>query len=411
MASGNSSWIPWRGQVKREVTVLMGSLILLTTFPLCAEESQLRNQQSEATNQFREIVFRLSQDGDFLRAASELGVLEGRWDDAGFFSTLEESEREFTEYLGDRSSQAVYPLAELFSITHVYHLETGHSRLARHAIRRVVFSGRLYRPGRQTLQEIGIHGEGAKSFEKPAVLSRNLSRIGLFLMQGNYLDEAIEGFLLPAARVDPSSTIPLHLLAAIHEKRNLYPEAIENLDVLLSISPKDAHGRLRRGMVLARMGEPEAALEELDLLLQDESPVPVKLVAIQEAVGLYVEAHARDRTIELLRKSLQQFPSEQSLRTLQLWLLPGETSQAISVLGAAEAKKPMSVDIEERTPRVAYNNWPREELEELWAKRSEDLQSSLRDLRTLLGPEVSQNSCVELGCLNRRLVCAADVSI
>ena len=373
------------GSSGKGVVTLAWVLSSFISFYVGAQDAGSRFEPREATKEFREIVVHLSQNGDLTRGAAELGNLERKWDSAGFFSRLAEAEREFIEYLASRSPLVAFPLAELFRTVHDYHLERGRSHLSHHAMRLVSYAGDLYTPGRQTMREIGLHGDSPRSVERPSVISRNLSRIALSLMHGEKLDEAVESFLRPAVRADPNSTIPLHLLAAVSEKRDRFSEAMEHLDKLLAIAPEDAHGRLRRAMIQTRMGEMEAALEQFVGLMADDLPPEVELVVIQEVVDLYVKAGNADLGIELLRKGLLRFPFDQSLRTLQIWLLPDESTEAISIFTDLETSESKSQVLEESTPRVTYNNWPRAELRDLELKRLEDLQPALRALRVLLG--------------------------
>jgi tetratricopeptide (TPR) repeat protein len=115
-----------------------------------------------------------------------------------------------------------------------------------------------------------------------------------------------------ALELDPAQRAALLGLAAVHEKRGGYREALPLLDRLVSLDPTHREGRLRRALVLQRTGrgaESEAPLRALAAGGGDW----VQSLAAQEAARLLLARGDGAGAVAMLEPALLDLPCDPGL--------------------------------------------------------------------------------------------------
>ncbi|MCH9648007.1 MAG: tetratricopeptide repeat protein [Deltaproteobacteria bacterium] len=362
-----------------------GALAIALLLPIGAFGDPLApTSRVEALNQFSEVLNRLSVDGDFRRSAAELAEMESQWAARDSLKVLIDAEWELLGYIGKEKPRAAYPIAILFGALFEWYKLADQAEAAERAVSFIGDAGNFYRRSRDSRQQVDLKSSSGAPLEDPSVRSRNLSRIGLMMIYGGNFDWARGGFLSPAVRIDPSSTAPLHILAALSEKTDDFSEAQRYLEKLLQRAPDDAQAHLRLAMVQERMGKSVLSLASLESLIESEPPTHVEILALQEAIRLHGIHGALDQARRLLNTGRLRFPKEQSFLTLRLWLFPEEVREVAAVLESMPAMAPWERESVSRSARVLYNNWPHLEISDLREREKEDMKPYLGALRLLL---------------------------
>ncbi len=333
-------------------------------------------KRDEAIKSLREILLALSTSQDFETAAQELVDLEARWLEKEDLLTLEDEQLRLIHILARRRPEAAYPIAILYGELRKRYRATLQPELAEHA-------GMVFFHATEGYRRRVFH------LEEPKVRSRNLTRLGFLLFSFGELNWARQNYLLPATKLDPSSSWALHLLAALDEKLNRYTRAAGFLDRLLVLNPEDLHARLRRGMVGIRLGKESQALADFEVLMAEAAPLALQVLAFEETIRLQLRGGARARALAYLEEARLRFPQEQGFLILRLLLLPGETTEVLAQLEALKDELAEETIAPEFSPRMLYNNWPQNALEELRESVTVEMEPYLETLGRLLKEDPS----------------------
>lgn len=111
-------------------------------------EPPIQTSRTEALSQFREILIRLSEHGDFRRSAAELAELELQWASLDSLEVLTDAKVDLLRYLAKEQSNAAYPTAILFGALYEWYELANQPNSAARAISLVGVAGDLYRGSR-----------------------------------------------------------------------------------------------------------------------------------------------------------------------------------------------------------------------------------------------------------------------
>lgn len=221
----------------------------------------------------------------------------------------------------------------------------------------------------------------ARAEERDELTALVYARIGLALRDRTILEEARE-YLLKAVKLAPDDPSYLHALGTLDERLGTYGPAHDQFEKLLKLDPRDSTARLRLGLLSWRLSRKKEAREHLETLVREGTPPWVQELAYQELAQLHLEEGETEEAAELVRQGLEAFPQSQALG-LQLAYLKSKTREdPIAVLANIALNPPPGSPryLDDRTPRVIYNQWPENELaplEESWKKRLEESRKAL----------------------------------
>ncbi len=132
----------------------------------------------------------------------------------------------------------------------------------------------------------------------PRPMRRCLAALGTILAQQHKLDESTE-LLKRALRINPSNLTVRRYLAANLWQLHRYPEAKENLQIILKRKPDDKAAQLLLGMVSENMGDYATAARMLAAVPDEVSEQPESIAALARS---YYHLHQTEKARETLEQ-------------------------------------------------------------------------------------------------------------
>jgi tetratricopeptide (TPR) repeat protein len=202
------------------------------------------------------------------------------------------------------------------------------------------------------------YAKKAESQGARVVAARVLASLAGFQQESSLTPMALELFERALA-LDPGHPAALLGRAALLEKTGHPDLAIEPLRKLLAADPRHSEGRLRLALCLARTGERRDAERLLAELAAESEPRWVVVLALEELVRSHLEAERLPAALDLARRAAERFPQSQRLRLLVSYLLDRSRDPGGALVAAEQA---VALEEKQDTPRLLYNDWPRNEL-------------------------------------------------
>lgn len=146
--------------------------------------------------------------------------------------------------------------------------------------------------------------------------------------------EAALAYLEEAVAADPGSFEAWHQLGVLYEQREDYEQAARVYGAMLQIAPADPDLYLARAMALARLGDGQAAAQDL---MQAQSLDPNREYAWLNVAGAAYGSRAYETTIEVLSAGIGAYPAAAGLRVLrgQAYMATGNAEAALADFDAA----------------------------------------------------------------------------
>lgn len=267
--------------------------------------------------------------------------------------------------LSDSRPRALLPIIGLYSKVHAQLLARQNTHLAARLLREIL---------QLTEQYVERGGE-----EVPETASRMLAHVALNVRDLESLFLAIP-LLRRAIELDENNTAAHLALITLLEKQGRLDAASDALEDLLKVDPDQAEARLRRAVIRARLGSPEAA-EDLRAIIEGFFEPWMVLLAFQEGARMAVRSGDRERALALVEEALARFPGEESLRLFKAFLTR-ENVKSSDEQVAALAAGPWPREV---SPRVRYNDWPNESSQAMRLRLADDITARLPVLAEALG--------------------------
>lgn len=211
--------------------------------------------------------------------------------------------------------------------------------------------------------------QAVKLFEQAIVIEPERASfhyaLGMALWQASGAEAAIIEFK-EAARLEPGNPLPLYNLGLARAQVGQTAEALAAFDAALSAEDSYYPSRLAKADLLARDGDPEAALAEVNILLRSHPTLPAallkvglfeqmrghvaeamtayqetlkydpeNLVALNNLAGLAAESPAvADRGLKWAQQAVTLAPDEPRYKDTLAWVLHkrGESAKALALL-------------------------------------------------------------------------------
>lgn len=211
--------------------------------------------------------------------------------------------------------------------------------------------------------------QAVKLFEQAIVIEPERASfhyaLGMALWQASGAEAAVVEFE-EAARLEPENPLPLYNLGLARAQVGQTAEALAAFDAALSAEDSYYPSRLAKADLLARDGDPEAALAEVNILLRSHPTLPAallkvglfeqmrghvaeamtayqetlkydpeNLVALNNLAGLAAESPAvADRGLKWAQQAVTLAPDEPRYKDTLAWVLHkrGESAKALALL-------------------------------------------------------------------------------
>ena len=230
-----------------------------------------------------------------------------------------------------------------------------------------------------TWELVDYYRKKADSDGARVVAARVLASLGGYLQEGLSLPDSTAAFN-EALELDPRNQAARLGLAALLEKTGRYAEAVAQLRRLLEVDPRHPEGQLRLAINYLRTGEKqgETLLQQLTLAAV---PAWIAVLAHEELASLYADRGKTAEAIAVLRRGTERFRDNHRL----LLLLAFHQDRALDQRGSlATARRASAAQETGDTPRLRYNRWPSEDLEETRRLFAESAAPRLRLLAEAL---------------------------
>ncbi|SJM89280.1 putative Tetratricopeptide TPR_2 repeat-containing protein [Crenothrix polyspora] len=163
-----------------------------------------------------------------------------------------------------------------------------------------------------------------------------------YFKQGDYEKAKLE--LKTSSQSDKDTAETYYYLALLDEKNHQYKAMRENLLKVVELEPKNTEARLKLGKLLLPFGEPDAALEQAEIILKDASQ---NLDALALKASVFIRKKKQQDALVLIDTMLQKNPKfidALSLKAL-IYSEKGETDKALALIDAAMAVDPKNIDL------------------------------------------------------------------
>ncbi len=350
---------------------LIAALLTLWGVGTIPSQAAPRFKSREFQAQYRQILG-VYAGGDLENALDALAELESTavGEDAGaaVFDQLLRAKLRVVRDLLKAGPEVLVPVARFQLQAYLSYRRRGMRRMAGHS--RVVVTGLMNNYAGRVEQDDG-----------------KLIAAGLLTSLGGYLHQAAMeplavGLYLRAIELDPTHEAALLGLAAAHEKRGNYEQALRFLRRLVDVHGDNVEGRLRLGINLYREGERGEATRILRALVAGEAPDWVLSLAYQELGRRLLEDGELDASRSLLRQGMVRLPWDPVL-PIQLAHL-ADRSRASSRFDLAQALRNCAQNCYV-SPRYLYSQTPRDALVQL----RETLRASVEPHRQHLARALS----------------------
>lgn len=203
------------------------------------------------------------------------------------------------------------------------------------------------------------------------VAGRVLASLGGYLQAAN-LPSSSRRLYRRALEHDAHNLAALLGLATSYERYGDYSRTIATLEDLASAHPKSGEGLLRLAINLDRLGVRARARSLAERVLTLEAPEWVRSLAAQRLARILVETGDLDQAVQVLEKSLQEVPRNDS----SIYLLAHVYDRQKQPYKSLELLDGV-VPSRDSSPRKLYDSWPegalhtvREELSDAAALRA-----------------------------------------
>lgn len=154
------------------------------------------------------------------------------------------------------------------------------------------------------------------------------------IAQRNGDDEAALAYLLRAVEAEPTSFEAWRRLAVVYEQQGRTSEAAEVYGQMITLVPGDPDLYIARAMAQARMGQAQAAIDDLR---SAQALDPYREYAWLNVAGAAYGGRAYETAIAIANGGLEAYPASTALRILsgQARLAQGDTEAALADFTAA----------------------------------------------------------------------------
>ena len=199
------------------------------------------------------------------------------------------------------------------------------------------------------------------------VAARALASLGGRVQQAN-LPSSSRRLYRRALEHDPGSAAAALGLATSYERHGDYNQAVDVLEALVQAHPSHGEGLLRLAINLRRLGLLPRTRELLKRVVGSKAPDWVRSVASQELSRSLFVAGDVDEATELLEKSIEEIPDQQSAKYLLAHLYDRQRKpfDALELLSTVTPTRRLSA-------RKIYDGWPKGPLDRV---RSELLKAA-----------------------------------
>ncbi|MCP4658300.1 MAG: tetratricopeptide repeat protein [bacterium] len=351
---------------------LIAALLTLWGVSTVPSQAAPRFKSREFQTQYRQILG-VYAEGDLENALDALAELEsttvGEDAGAGVFEQLLRAKLRVVRDLLKSGPEVLVPIARFQLQAYLSYRRRGVLRMAGHS--RVMVTGLMNNYAERVEQDDG-----------------KLIAAGLLTSLAGYLHQAAMeppavGLYLRAIELDPTHEAALLGLAAAHEKRGNYEEALRFLRRLGESHGDNAEGRLRLGINLYRAGERPEAASILRTLVAGEAPDWVLSLAYQELGRRLLEDGELNSARSLLQQGMVRLPWDPVL-PIQLAHLADRARVSAPRFDLAQTLRNCAQNCYV-SPRYLYTQTPRGALDEL----RETLRASVEPQRRLLARALS----------------------
>jgi tetratricopeptide (TPR) repeat protein len=233
-------------------------------------------------------------------------------------------ERTVDERLAGHHHDSLAPLLLLHLEVSERHAANGNLRLASHARDRVIALAELYAAtgGSETAARLASDALGA---------------VGSYLQGTNRLTQG-RNVLARAIELDGHNLEARLAFALGYESHGDYEEALRELDALASFGSWDDEVRLRRGVLLRRLGRPDEAAGVLERLIAGSAEAWIVTLAYQELARIHVAQDRPAAAVTALEQAARRFPHDGTLLLQLAYALDrqGRSDRAIALLERAD---------------------------------------------------------------------------
>jgi tetratricopeptide (TPR) repeat protein len=163
-----------------------------------------------------------------------------------------------------------------------------------------------------------------------------------YFKNGDYEKAKLE--LKTSSQSDKNTAETYFYLALLDEKNHQYKAMRENLLRVVELEPKNTEARLKLGKLLLPFGEPDAALEQAEIILKDANQNPDAL-ALKASV--FIRQNKQDDALAIIDNILQKNPKFIDALSLKA-LVYSERQQpekALALLDTAMNTDPKNIDL------------------------------------------------------------------
>lgn len=335
------------GRRRRWAAAPLLALLLLPQGALA--QPQARNREAQLSTEYRRVLARLG-DGDRDGALEALVALETRLAGADTAEEIEWLWRAKLRVIRDLLPAQVEVLVPILLLHHDAFTRYRFERKSVLALHSRIMTEEL----------ADFYSKKAATEGARVVASRVVASLGGHLQQALALGASTAAFEAALA-LDARNDAARLGLAATQEKTGHYPEAAAQLRQLLESNPRHPEAQLRLAINYLRTGEETRGQAMLEKLMLGEAPAWVAVLAFEELARLQASRHKTREAVTILRAGTQRFPDNQRL----LLLLAFQQDRLLDVSGSLEsARRAAAAQETGNTPRLRYNEWPRDDLEE-----------------------------------------------
>ncbi|WP_394754648.1 tetratricopeptide repeat protein [Crenothrix sp.] len=163
-----------------------------------------------------------------------------------------------------------------------------------------------------------------------------------YFKQGDYEKAKLE--LKTSSQSDKNTAETYYYLALLDERNHQYKAMRENLLKVVELEPKNTQARLKLGKLLLPFGEPDAALEQAEIILKEASQ---NLDALALKASVFIRKKKQEEALALINNILQKNPKfidALSLKAL-IYSEKGESDKALALVDEALAVDPKNIDL------------------------------------------------------------------
>lgn len=297
---------------------------------------------AELMADYQAVLVRLAVTGDLISAAGELAGVEAPMvsDETNRTRLLLVTELSAARELAEREPRSLLPLITLHAEAYDVHYEAGRFPLATHS-------------RRLSLAIADLAAEHLSAPEERALIAVALTGLADRVETRRASIEA-QRLLERALSLDESQEATRLLLAVSYERKGRYGDARQQLETLVSANSAHYEARVRLGILLRRIDQPEEAERVLRAVVAERPPDWLLSLGYQTLAQVLIRQARLGEAVAVLEEACKRLPGDQAAQLLLVYALDrrGErqvVQEMLDELPLAEAAA---------SPRFAYSDRP-----------------------------------------------------